>query len=137
MRVFLDANLLFTAALSPAGTVARLISEGSRAGWQWVTSDYAVHEAKRNLRRKAPESMDRFEALLGFMTTVPATASEPCPVALPGKDRPILAGAIQSGCDYLLTGDVKDFGVHMDQPKRTGGVRILTVALFIDRLFKD
>jgi predicted nucleic acid-binding protein len=46
-RVFLDANVLFSAAYHAESGLARL---WDREGVQLVTAEYAVEEARRNLR---------------------------------------------------------------------------------------
>jgi hypothetical protein len=60
VRVFLDANVLFTAAHNPNGKAAFLISLGSSGLLQLATSAYAQEESKRNLERKYPDRIDAF-----------------------------------------------------------------------------
>jgi predicted nucleic acid-binding protein len=54
MIVFLDANVLFTAAHNPQGKAALLIEWGQAGIWRLTTSHYAIEEARHNLRRKYP-----------------------------------------------------------------------------------
>ena len=58
VRVFLDANVLFTAAHNPQGKAALVIELGRRGHWALATSRYALEEARRNLDRKFPQSLD-------------------------------------------------------------------------------
>ena len=52
MRVFLDANVLFTAAHNPNGKAALVITLGAEGLFQLATSAYPKEEARRNLERK-------------------------------------------------------------------------------------
>ena len=58
MRLFLDANVLFTAAHNPRGKAALLIDLGKPGHWELYSSAYALEEARRNLARKFPEFLD-------------------------------------------------------------------------------
>jgi uncharacterized protein len=53
-RLFLDANVLFTAAHNPHGKAAFLIALAAEGYWEVMTSTLAVEEAQRNLARKYP-----------------------------------------------------------------------------------
>ena len=54
------------------------------------------------------------------------------PQGLARKDRPIFQAACRA--THLLTGDLRDFGRFMDRPDETLGVRIQTVAGFLDEV---
>ena len=56
MRLFLDANVLFTAAHNPAGKARFLFDAAEQGAWRLIASDYAIEEAGRNLIRKSPRS---------------------------------------------------------------------------------
>lgn len=128
MRVFLDANILFAAAWSPAGRVGAVIEFGLPPPICLLTSTYAENEARRNLERKRPAALPALQAVLARCEIVAHVDDEPCPAAIPPKERPILAAAIVGRADVLLTGDIGDFGGLLDQPRATGGVTILTVS---------
>ena len=49
MRLFLDANVLFTAAHNPRGKAALVIDLGREGHWEIYSSAYALEEATRNL----------------------------------------------------------------------------------------
>jgi predicted nucleic acid-binding protein len=53
LRVFLDANILFTAAYSPDGLSALLVELGAAGRVTLLTSPLAIVEAERNLEAKA------------------------------------------------------------------------------------
>jgi len=107
-RLFLDANVLFSAAYRADAGVQRL--------WHLktcslLTSDYAIQEALRNL--SPAEQQARLDALLERVERVPAVsvASDARGgIQLREKDWPILGGAVAAGATHLITGDRRDFG---------------------------
>ncbi len=136
IRLFLDANVLFTAAHNPSGKAALIIDLGVQGNWEIVSSSYAIEEARRNILIKFADYLERFETLMSAITKVPSTLDLTCPVPLPEKDRPILEAAIHCKATHLLTGDVKDFGSFMNHPQLTGGVVIQTVSDFVGSFMK-
>jgi predicted nucleic acid-binding protein len=112
MRIFLDANVLFSAAKSE-GAVRRIIEMALDAGHECVVDAYVLEEARRNLVAKAPGGVDSLKALLRRLKNVPVSARAPVlPVdlPLPADDRPVLAAAIHDRCHALVTGDRTHFG---------------------------
>ena len=112
MRVFLDANILFSAAKSD-GAVRQLI-DLLRAGRHelWIDG-YVLEEARRNLAAKAPDGLRQLDAMVVGLRVAdahPADASQRFAASLPEKDRPVLAAAVRLGCDALVTGDRSHFG---------------------------
>ena len=107
LRIFLDANVLFSASnqSSPIAELVYLILERH----ELVTSDLALEEARRNIQAKRPHGMDTFIQLSKKVTIVSTRIIE-LPVPMVEKDAPILTSAIQSKCNYLATGDKKHFG---------------------------
>jgi predicted nucleic acid-binding protein len=106
-RVFLDANILFSAAWRPDSGLSRL---WKLADTVLVTSHYAAEEARRNL-----ENVDQRSRLLQLMLSVQRVpdclvGKLPAHVSLPEKDRPILLAAINGLASHLLTGDRQHFG---------------------------
>jgi predicted nucleic acid-binding protein len=104
-RVFLDANVLVSAALRPGSRLHELWDAG---GIRLLASPHVVAEARRNVHGDAAA---RLEDLLEAVAVLPA---EPAPfeidAQLPPKDVPVLLGAIVAKADYLLTGDMRHFG---------------------------
>lgn len=134
MRLFSDANTLFTAAHNPKGKAALIIDLGAKGYWGLYTSSYAIEEARRNLEAKFPVALGAFAKLLAMFHTGPESRAHKCPVGLPNKDCPIYLAAHGCHATHLLTGDIRDFGPLMNQPKKTGGLIIQTVAQFLDKL---
>ena len=134
MRLFLDANVLFTAAHNPAGKAAFLVELAREGHWICLTSGLAIEEARRNLSHKFPDNIIAFEALLACVTVVSDRAAEECTLSLAEKDRPIFAAAVAAGASHLLTGDLQHFGPWMNRPADTGGIVVQTVSTFLSRI---
>jgi len=130
-RVFLDANVLFTAAHNPSGKAALVIELGKAGHWRLCTSIYAVEEARHNLGIKFPDGVQRLIDLVKGIAVIQHDPAAICPVKLPEKDRPIFLAAIKCKATDLLTGDLKDFGPLMNKPDKTVGIMIQTVAAFL------
>jgi predicted nucleic acid-binding protein len=106
-RLFLDANVLVSAAWK----------EGSKVGRIWripnvelITSNYVVVECQRNL--PLGEQQDR---LTRFLQSVRVLEFQAAPQLensppLPAKDQHVFAAAVLSRAHYLVTGDRKHFG---------------------------
>lgn len=112
MRLFLDANVLFSAAKS-AGAVRRLLTLLDAAGHALVADAYVVEEARRNLAARYPEALQDLDSLLLRMSLVDACHLDPdlsSSLPLPDMDRPVLMAAIRRGCDAIATGDRQHFG---------------------------
>ena len=132
MRLFLDANILFTAAHNPNGKAALVISLGQAGLLQLATSSYTRAEAHRNLQRKYPACVEIFEQQLATICLVAESDQGICPDGLAEKDCPIYRAAQASKADVLLTGDIRDFGFLMNAPNKTEGLLIQTVADFLN-----
>lgn len=112
MRIFLDANILFSAAKS-ADAVRELLGRARAAGHRLCADAYVVAEARRNLSTKEGAAIEALEGLLGVLEVSPHTSAALPPevkVLLPEKDQPVLAAAGTMGCDALVTGDRTHFG---------------------------
>ena len=126
-RVFLDTNVLFSAAWREAPGLLRL---WSLTGVELVTSIYAAREAEINLPDAARRR--RLQQLLHRVTILPHPAAPPplpSGVHLPAKDVPILQAALCAQAAVLLTGDVTHFGPYFG--KNLGGVLVLPPAKFL------
>lgn len=113
MRVFLDANILFSASKSD-GAIRRLLGLLIEAGHELWVDAFVIEEARRNVATKFPEASRELESVLEKARRLPTSArvALPAEVAtlLPEKDRPVLAAAIRARCDALVTGDRTHFG---------------------------
>ena len=127
-RIFLDANVLFSAAYRESAGLSRLWTLSST---EVMTSGYAAEEARRNLTENAARS--RLGKLLERTTLVSEAPNVPLPrsIRLPENDRPILQAAIAAKATSLITGDLRDFGSLFG--RTVAGVRIETPAEFLRR----
>lgn len=111
MRVFLDANVLFSAARQQ-GAMFELLHLIAEFGGSCHADPYVVEEARRNLIVKHPERVAALEELLAAVEVAasPTLGSTPAGVVLEEKDVPVLLAAIAARCDVLVTGDRTHFG---------------------------
>lgn len=126
-RLFLDANILFSASYRDDAGVAVLWSLEDVG---LLTSPYAIEEAKRNLAER--DQKKRLERLIQPLHLVQAaTAPEAIKreVELPDKDWPILGGAIAAQATHLITGDLKHFGPYFG--RKIHGILVLPPADYI------
>src|SRR5579859_4900475 len=118
-RLFLDANVLFSAAYKADAKLLRL--------WniEHVTlcsSRYALTEAQNNLGGE--EQRKRLVSLSVSLELFEARQARiPSRVFLPPKDVPILLAAIEARATHLLTGDVLHFRTYFG--KKIEGIAVL------------
>ena len=125
-RVFLDANVLFSAAYrSDAG----LVVLWHRAGAALLTSAYAVDEARRNL--SGDDQRRRLEALVRTCELVPSPVAALLPegLVLPPDDQVIFLAAMAARATHLLTGDRTHFGRYY--ARAIAGVLILPPSVYL------
>lgn len=134
MRIFLDANILFSAAKSD-GAVRHLLRLLLEAGHECWVDGFVVAEARRNLIAKDGGALAALDALLAHLQVGPTQAHQPeTPEMnwLHEKDRPLLAPAMRLGCQALVTGDRTHFGAAYG--KTCGGVIICSPRLLAEAL---
>ena len=108
-RLFLDANVIFSAAYRPNAGLLRF--------WKLkhavlCSSQYALAEARINLIEAAQKN--RLARLAVHLELFDAEQVElPSNVALPDKDRPILLAALNASATHLITGDARHFGPYL------------------------
>ena len=129
MRIFLDANILFSAARPDSRMRAFLEVLSKQA--DFLTNAYAVEETRRNLELKSPNGLKSLEHLIRQCEMVSQLASD-LEVELPLKDRPILGGAIAGHATHLLTGDERDFERFWDKVVR--GVKIVSPRMLAEEV---
>jgi predicted nucleic acid-binding protein len=118
-KLFLDANVLVSAAWKEGSEIAQI---WKMEGVRLITSNFVMGEVQRNLHQPS-----QIERLRGLMRSVQILSFEklleiPEAIALPEKDRPVLAAAVQAQADQLVSGDKKHFGAWYGMTIR--GVRI-------------
>jgi len=124
-RLFLDANVLFSAAYRPAAGLLRL--------WKLprallCSSRYALEEARANLSTESQRSrLAELSAELEFFESKGGVL--PAGVSLPDKDAPILLAAVAARAAHLITGDLRHFGPLFS--KKIAGITILPPADYL------
>ena len=121
IKIFLDSNVILLRLLSDKGA-PRVILDILCLDMPFlkgVTGGYNLLEIERNIRKRLPAILDIYQSYLPKLRleVVPL----PPPEALTSyfgriadKDAPVLASAVISGADYLVTGDKKDFDKFRD-----------------------
>jgi predicted nucleic acid-binding protein len=109
-KVFLDANVLFSAAYDARTSLRQL---WRLEGVELLTSGAAAQEAARNLSMKRPDRMGDLAGLIGSMTVLGEPAQRIAAEATVGideNDRPIFNACVAAKCTHFLTGDKRHFG---------------------------
>lgn len=124
-RLFLDANVLFSAAYKADARVFRL---WNLSDVQLCSSRYALEVARFNLSDEA--QLRRLTKVIDNVRFFEASKRDlPRGVHLPDKDAPILLAALDAKSDYLLTGDFRHFGSHFG--KRIEGMMIVRPSQYL------
>jgi len=125
-RLFLDANVLFSAAYRERSGLLKLWEVPEA---QVITSRYAAAETRRNLSTR--EQQTRLDAILEKTELI--DESDPRTVndeeRLPEKDRPILRAAVLGKATHLITGDLAHFGRFFG--KHLQGVMVMPPADYL------
>jgi predicted nucleic acid-binding protein len=137
MRLFLDANVIFAAAISRDGRCSVLFKLAAAGYCALLTSPHPWEETRRNIKTKYPEALTRLEQDL--ITQVIILREAPLArvnwameMGLPLKDAPILATAVENKVDLLVTGDKRHFGSFYGQMLE--GVTVVDMQEAIARL---
>ena len=109
MRIFLDANVLVSGMIFK-GKEHDLLIKGNRA--TFITSEDVVDETMKTIKQKFPESMGLADAFMKILDLTVIKRREYInklhehAVVRDKKDRHILAAAVISKSDYIVSGDV-------------------------------
>jgi uncharacterized protein len=118
-RLFLDANVLFSAAYRPDAGLLQLWKLKNAV---LCSSRYALEEARINLADE--DQRTRLTRLSKTLRLFEARQMAlPHGIYLPEKDAPILLAAIEVRATHLLTGDVRHFGAYFG--KKIEGIAIM------------
>ena len=121
ISLFLDANILISAAWKDGTEISHI---WRFADIRLITSQYVMGEVQRNLRQIG--QIERLRKLMRSVQIIYVDEGFDLPEArlLPEKDRPILAAAVQTTADYLVSGDKKHFTPFFGSVIR--GVRVIS-----------
>ena len=126
-RIFLDANVLFSAAYRAN---AGLLALWKLRDATLCSSRYAIEEAELNLEEDAQRRrLSRLTAALDIFDA--GERDLPPGITLPEKDWPILLAAIEARATHLVTGDLRHFGPYFGA--RVQGVLVVTPAEYLKR----
>ncbi|MGC2472735.1 MAG: PIN domain-containing protein [Candidatus Sulfotelmatobacter sp.] len=126
-RLFLDANVLFSAAYRA--------DSGLLALWKLknvalCSSHYALEEARINLEHEDQRHrLQELSVSLHLFET--ADRKLPHEISLPDKDAPIFLAAMEAQANYLLTGDLRHFGAYLGS--KIAGIAIVLPAQYLKR----
>lgn len=139
MKLFLDANVIFSAAHREEGRAQDLVALAGAGLCELVASAHALEEARRNLQLKSAgfeQRLDRALTRIAIVAEAPgALVAWALAQNLPHKDAPILAAAIHARADLLVTGDRQDFGHLFGHTLH--GTSVVTPAEALDRVLKS
>ena len=137
-KVFLDANVIFSAVYSETGGSAYILELAKKDRIKLYSSRLAIKEAERNLREKAKaEAVLKFYDLLSeihieLVDVSRAKAKESFSDLVGEKDSPILASAIASKANFLITLDKKHF-LNQKVLNANLTVKIINPSQFIEK----
>lgn len=114
-KLFLDANVIFSATASTSGASRVLFELAEHNLLVLLSSTYALREVKLNVQIKLGE--DHLPTLFSLISVLHAVDDQPAPEKISNqfkslivaKDLPILCSAYQQSVDWLITLDRKDF----------------------------
>lgn len=112
LKVFLDASMIVTAAISSRGGSFRILTEASIRNYRLITSRYAYEEAEAAIQEKYPALLKELYYLSQsfiLISNPPEKLVAQMMAIINFKDAPILAGAIYENADILVTLDRKHF----------------------------
>ena len=114
MKVFIDSNVLFSAALFPGSTPVSALYKALTEPNDAIVFEINIDELNKVFKRKMPEKISVLNTFLSMLMTavtivkVPESEIADEQKIRDEKDQPIFRAAVASGADVILTGD-KDF----------------------------
>ena len=132
MKIFLDTNMLISAALFESGVIAEAYAKAVSFPNTGMISQYVVNEVYRVIPEKFPDDvwrMERFFKKASSSLVLVPTPEEPISEELQIThtiDRPILRAAVAAQADILLSGDKHLLSVNTDKLKIMRGADFLS-----------
>jgi len=127
-RLFLDANILFSAAYSAN---AGLLQFWKLRNVVLCSSRYALEEAAINLAQDIQKRrLEKLAVAIEFFE--PISRALPQNLTLPEKNVPILLAALSARATHLITGDVRHFGRYFG--KSIEGMLVLPPGDYLRRI---
>jgi putative PIN family toxin of toxin-antitoxin system len=140
VKVFLDSNVIISGLFSDKGA-PRVILDIlclELPVLTGATGEYNLIEIERNLTKKMPDVLPIYRKYLPLLNleVIPMPSSGTISKLFgltSNKDIPVLASAISSDADFLVTGDKKDF----IKLKGKCPFKVLTPAEFLDVILPE
>lgn len=138
IKVFIDANVLFSAARSRAGGSAYIFKLAEKGRLKLFSARLALKEAERNLVEKKDEETllmlyDLLERIsVQLVDADKAIAKKKYAGVFGAKDAPIFASAVASKAEFLITLDKKHF-LHPKIAKENLPIKIVSPGQFIEK----
>ena len=132
MKVFIDSNIIISAARNPYGTPFLAFWKAVAFPNKGMICDQNVDEVRRIFNRKFPHQIPLLEHFFAEALPLLTVASTPVDEVSEEEkirdadDRPILRAAINAGADILITGDKDFLESSVVRPK------IMTAAQFVN-----
>lgn len=137
MRIFIDTNILISAALNAEGTPYKAYVKAVTFPNQGIVCDQNIDELRRIFNRKFPQKIELLERFLAMASTALTVVHTPTDTADDENlirdidDRPILRAAKSAKADILITGDKDFLESDVKNPK------IATAAEFLEMPLKS
>ena len=132
MRVFIDSNVLISAARNPGGNPFRAFRKAVTFPNTGMVCDQNIDEVRRIFNRKFPHQIPLLEHFFAealpllIVAATPADELDEEKKIRDADDRPIMRAAIKAKADILLTGDKDFLESTITNPK------IMTIADFLE-----
>ena len=116
VRAFVDANVLFAGSAFPRWPY-QVLRHAAAGDFRLVLSPLVIQQARRNLQKRFPEYVDRFEAFMQSVDyeIVPDPTQEEVEVSKDiirdFSDVPVALSAISAEVEYMVSED-KDFTIQ-------------------------
>ena len=113
-KVFLDTSALIAGVASSRGAARAVLQLGEIGLIEVIVSRQVIVEADRNIEEKLPEMLNEYREFIELLAPVLIDDPRQKDVErflkiINYDDAPILASAVSSGADFLITWDRKHF----------------------------
>lgn len=135
IKVFLDASVIIAALLSPKGGSAKICQSAREKKILAISSKTVVNEVLANLHKMKKldqKDVENFILQKGIIVRQKVTRTEIIPFRgiVEEKDAHVLAGAILTKCDYLVTLDKKHF-LKEEVKKKVKNIKLIAPKEFL------
>ncbi|MDA1317215.1 MAG: putative toxin-antitoxin system toxin component, PIN family [bacterium] len=114
--LFIDSNVWFS-AFYRSGTCSELIQKSTKQAFELYISELVLEEVIRNLELKLPHTLRYFVDFIHLQDVIVLKNPdihrlEKYQLLADKHDLPILIAALESPCEFFITGNLKDFQVE-------------------------